>query len=92
MSQKRREIESLELRLDGPTELSLDDLYTWAVWQFPKLKRTSLCGAVRPPIANHKWFPALISRRDKRVAVYAHLEQEFDTPADAANWLESQPL
>ncbi|MGD8586566.1 MAG: hypothetical protein PVJ75_14540 [Chloroflexota bacterium] len=92
MSGKRRTVESLELRLDGPTELSLDDLYTWVVWQFPRPRRSGLCGAVRPPIANHTWFPALISRRDQRVSVYGHVNQDFTTPAEAAAWLENQPL
>ncbi|MGD8807659.1 MAG: hypothetical protein PVH65_17545 [Chloroflexota bacterium] len=92
MSGKRRTVESLELRLDGPTELSLDDLYTWVVWQFPRPRRSGLCGAVRPPIANHTWFPALISRRDQRVSVYGHVNQDFATPAEAAAWLENQPL
>ena len=92
MSAKRRKIESLEVRLDGPTDLSLAELYTWVVWQFPRPRRAGLCGAVRPPIPNHTWFPALISRRDEHVTVYGHLDQEFDTPADAAAWLENQPL
>jgi hypothetical protein len=91
VSPKRRLVESLELRLDGPTELSLDDLYTWVVWQFPRLRGKGLCGAVRPPIANHCWYPALISRHDERVSVYGHVEQEFATPAEAAAWLENQP-
>lgn len=92
MSLKRRTIESLEFRLDGPTELSLEDLYTWVVWQFPRPRRAGLCGAVRPPIADHTWIPALIGRHDLRVSVYGHLDKEFDTPAEAAAWLENQPL
>lgn len=92
MKQDCREIGSLELRLDGPTESSLEELYTWVVWQFPLLNKTSLCGAVRPPIANHSWFPALISRRDESVSVYGHLDEEFATPREAANWLENQQI
>jgi hypothetical protein len=92
MSGRRRQVDTLELRLDGPTELSLDDLFRWTVWQFPRLRHARLCGAVRPPIANHSWFPALIGRRDQRVSVYGHLDQEFATPGDAASWLENQPL
>jgi hypothetical protein len=92
MKATRRQVESLELRLDGPTELSLEDLYTWVVWQFPRPRRSGLCGAVRPPIPNHGWFPALISRRDQGVSVFAHVEQEFATPDQAAAWLENQPL
>ena len=92
MSGNRHRVESVDLRTDGPTELTLDDLYTWVVWQFPRLKRSGLCGAVRPPIANHGWFPALINRHDKRLLVHGHLNQEFATPAEAAAWIEKQPI
>ena len=92
MTKKRRKVAALELRLDGPTELSLAELYAWVVWQFPRPKRSGLCGAVRPPIANHPWIPALISRRDDRVSVYGHLDESFSTPTDAATWLENQPV
>jgi hypothetical protein len=92
MSGQRRLVGTLPIRLDGPTELSLDQLYTWVVWQFPRPRHHGLCGAVRPPISQHTWFPALISRRDQRITVYGHIDQEFPTPAEAASWLENQPL
>jgi hypothetical protein len=91
MSGNRRQVESVEIRIDGPTELTLDDLYSWVVWQFPRPRRSGLCGAVRPPIANHTWFPALINRHDQRISVHGHLDREFATPAEAAEWLNSQP-
>jgi hypothetical protein len=92
MSGKRLLVESIEFRADGPTELTLDDLYTWVVWQFPRPRQSGLCGAVRPPIANHTWMPAVINRHDKRVFVHGHLNHEFATPAAAAEWLNDQPL
>lgn len=77
------------VRTDRPTEVTLRDLYTWVIWQFPRPKGTGLCGAVRPPIANHTWFPALIRSRDGRVLIYGHIDQDFARPQEAADWLES---
>ena len=90
MSSKRKEVDTVAIRTDRPTDLTFTELYTWVIWQFPRPKGAGLCGAVRPPIANHTWLPALIKGRDRRVLVYGHLEQEFTTPAQAADWLESQ--
>jgi hypothetical protein len=90
MSSKRREVATILIRTDRPTDLTFDELYTWVIWQFPQPKAAGLCGAVRPPIANHSWFPALIRSRERQVLVYGHLKHEFATPAQAAEWLESQ--
>jgi len=89
MSSKRQEVAKVLIRSDRPTDLTFAELYTWVIWQFPRPKGAGLCGAVRPPIANHSWLPALIKSRDRRVVVYGHLEQEFATPAQAADWLEA---
>ena len=90
MSSKRREVAKVVIRTDRPTNLTFTELYTWVIWQFPRPKGNGLCGAVRPPIGNHFWLPALIRSHDRRVLVYGHLEQEFATPAQAADWLEDQ--
>lgn len=89
MSAATRTIATVIIRADRPTELSFSDLYTWVIWQFPKNKEGGLCGAIRPPIASHSWLPALIKRLDKSIVVHGHLDQVFDTPAAAAEWLES---
>lgn len=88
MSRKTQTIASLEFNPDGPTELSFDQLRTWIIWQFPRKFRDGHCGAVHPPIANHGWLPAAIWPERERVAVHAHITQDFESPADAANWLE----
>ncbi|UCG23156.1 MAG: hypothetical protein JSW55_13455 [Chloroflexota bacterium] len=90
MSSKRREVASVMIRADRPTDLTFAELYTWVIWQFPRPKGAGLCGAVRPPIANHSWFPALIKSRDGQAVVYGHVKREFATPAQAADWLEAQ--
>lgn len=48
-----------------------------------------MCGAVKPPIANHTWYPALIKQHERKVLVHAHIAVEFSTPNAAAEWLES---
>ncbi len=89
MSNGQRNVDSIMIRTDRPTELTLSDLYTWVIWQFPRPKGDGFCGAVKPPIANHSWFPALIRSRASRVLVYGHIDKEFTHPQDAADWLES---
>jgi hypothetical protein len=89
MSEQEQLVASVAIRTDRPTQLSFSQLYNWVIWQFPRLKGAGLCGAVRPPIANHGWYPALIRQQDKRVIVHGHLDREFTTPSDAADWLAS---
>jgi hypothetical protein len=89
MSKEKRTVASIVLRNDRPTELSFKELYTWVIWQYPRQKGSGLCGAVRPPIANHCWYPALIKNAERRIRVHGHLDQEFATPEQAAEWLAS---
>ncbi|MGH2535988.1 MAG: hypothetical protein ACRDHL_01175 [Candidatus Promineifilaceae bacterium] len=87
MSEQAWQVANLWLRTDQPTEVAQSDLYAWVVWQFPRKKGGSLCGAVHPPIARHTWYPAVIRRHDRRLLIYAHLGRDFHTPSDAAEWL-----
>lgn len=89
MAGKKRFVASINLREDRPTDLSFADLHTWVIWQFPRLKGAGMCGAVRPPLPNHTWYPALIKQHEKRVLVHGHVPKEFPTPKAAAEWLES---
>jgi hypothetical protein len=84
-----RSVASIKLRTDRPTPLSFEALYAWVIWQFPRRKAGGLCGAVRPPIANHGWFPALVNGEKHRVLVFGQLAEEFDSPNAAAEWLET---
>lgn len=88
MEGRGRTIGSITLRKDRPTNLTFADLFTWVIWQFPRLKGGAMCGAVKPPIANHTWYPALIKQHEKKVRVHGHLGVEFTTPNEAADWLE----
>lgn len=87
MNRKERKVDTVSLLLDRPTELTLSDLSTWVIWQFPRKKGAGLCGAVHPPIANHGWIPAIIRQKDRVILVHGHTEEEFSTPNAAADWL-----
>ncbi len=80
---------SIQLKDDGPTELSFDDLFTWVIWQFPRKRGAWQFGAVKPPIPNHGWLPALIKQGERIVQVFGHIKLQCDTPDDALNWMIS---
>ncbi len=89
MSQKRNVVAGIKLRKDQPTELAFRELFTWTIWQFPRKKARGLVGAVRPPIAEHGWFPAILHIREKKVMVHAHLPETFVSPEAAVEHLNS---
>lgn len=84
MAANQRKVATIPLYTDRPTSLNFQDLYNWVVWQFPRRMSDGYCGAVRPPIPHHDWYPALIQQQEKRVQVYAHLKRSFDSPEAAA--------
>lgn len=75
------------IKLDQPTELPFADLHTWVIWQYPRQIGKGLCGAVRPPVAEHGWLPAVIRLKEKAVQIHGHINQSFDSPNAAADWL-----
>lgn len=81
-------IAGVKLRSDRPTTLAYRQLFQWVVWQFPRHTRRGFSGAVRPPIAEHEWFPALIQVDKKRVQVYAHLDETYSSPEQAAEYFD----
>jgi hypothetical protein len=83
-------MDTITLAPDRPTDLSFAELYRWVLWQFPRHKGDGLGGAVHPPAAETGWYPAVIQPDSQRVLVYAHLEQCFDSPEAAAEWLFNQ--
>jgi hypothetical protein len=88
LDQTGKVVAEVTFNSDGPTTIPLKELYTWVVWQFPRRKKGGYCGAVRPTIAGHAWFPALIQPDRQRIHVYAHLTEQFITPEAAAKHLE----
>lgn len=86
--EKQRKIANIVLRREGPTELTFKELFAWVIWQFPRPKKAGLCGAVRPPIPDHGWFPAVIKPKEKRVLVHAHIEEPFPSPEAAVEYFD----
>ena len=87
MTEKSHKIANIILRKDRPTEVTTDELYTWVIWQFPRPVSGGLCGAVHPPLAGHRWYPAIIGYLDKKIQIHGHIDREFASSAEAADWL-----
>jgi len=87
MSSDKITILSIQFYNDRPTDLAAADLFTWVIWQYPEQAGQFLCGAVRPPIAKHRWLPALISPRKNLIRVYGYVDSHFTMPEQALNWL-----
>lgn len=83
-NQDNHVVADISLSKTSPTNLTYNELYTWVIWQYPKQKNGGLCGAVHPPIPGHGWIPALIMLDKKCVAVYAHLNEYYPSPEQAA--------
>lgn len=90
MSQKKKQIANLAFKDHRPTKLKFNALYTWTIWRFPRKIEGGFCGAVHPPIAAHGWLPAviLITEKSKEAHIYGHLDQTFNTPEAAVDYLK----
>ena len=86
MSNQNRYIAGIKFRSDRPTSLTYRQLFHWVIWQFPRPWKKGFCGAVRPPIAEHEWIPAVIQVDKERVQVYGHLGETFPTPETAVEY------
>lgn len=80
-------VANIRLRIDSPTELTIDEIYDWVIWQYPIEIAGGLCCAVHPPIPNHTWYPAIIGHLDNKIVVHGEIDQDFDLPREAADWL-----
>ena len=87
ISGETAQLGGVELATDDPTELSLEALETWVVWQFPRPRQGWLCGAVHPPVEGYGWLPASIDPGEKRVLVHGHAPAPFSDPESAVDWL-----
>ena len=80
-------VANVALSTKKPTQLTFKQLETWVIWQFPRKNGGGLCGAIRPSLAKHGWYPAVIFPKEKRVQVYAHLDAQYDSPEAASECL-----
>ena len=81
---------NIELETDQPTSFSFDQLYDWVIWQYAQKTESGLSGAVRPPIADAHWYPALIQPKEKRVQIYGHLDTSCQSPEEAAKLISKR--
>ena len=89
-SEDRETIAGVRVRRDKPTNVALDKLYGWVVWQFPQAQRGGYQGAVRPPTDDHEWIPAVIQADKKRVRIFGNAGQTFPTPEEAAGYFQEK--
>jgi hypothetical protein len=87
---EREVVAGVKLRKDKPTNVALDKLYGWVIWQFPHAQKSGYQGAVRPPIADHEWIPAVIRADKKRVRVYGNAGRTFPTPEEAVAYFQEK--
>lgn len=90
MTKREQQVASIKLNSSKPTELKLSDLFTWIIWQYPRKADHGLCAAVRPPLAKHGWYPAVINQMGKSIVVHGEVPKPFKTPSDAADWLKTK--
>lgn len=83
-------VHNIKLNINQPTALPFSQLYDWVIWQFPTQAENWLLGAVRPPITDATWYPALIQPKEKRVQIFGHLNTSFNTPEKAAKQVLEQ--
>lgn len=85
-------IGEINVHHDQPTEVTFDDLGSWVLWQFPRLRGGWLCGAAQPADPNFgEWIPARIQPHQQRVFLYAHCALTLSTPEEAAEWIANHP-
>jgi hypothetical protein len=76
-------VAGVKLRLDKPTNVAMRSLYGWVIWQFPVPQKKGFQAAVRPPLADHAWLPAIVRADKNRVKIYGHIDEQYASP-DAA--------
>lgn len=87
MHSETTNVANISLLTDKPTNLTFRQLETWVIWQFPRKKEGGLCGAVRPSLPDHGWYPALIFPQEQRALVYGHQGALFPSPEAASESL-----
>lgn len=87
MPKSSQNVSGLQLNSDKPTILTFKQLFDWVIWQVPTPVGNAFGGAVKPSMADAKWYPALIQIKEKKVHIYGHIDELFDTPEDASNYI-----
>ncbi len=89
MDEETKDALGITFSEDGPTRLTMHQLRHWVIWQFPRPRGKGLSGAVRPSIAGHGWYPAIVDAKKKRVWVYGNVDAPSDSPEKAVKKLDA---
>ncbi len=87
-TRKKVVVDGITLDPAAPTLLSVERLYCWVIWQFPRQRAGSFNGAVHPPESGYGWYPAVIDSDGKQVHIFGHVREQFTTPEAAAKHLD----
>jgi hypothetical protein len=83
-------VAGIKLRTDKPTNVALHRLFGWVIWQFPLPQKKGYKGAVRPPIGDLAWIPAIIRTDKKLVKIYGNLDKRYATPEKAVQYFQEK--
>jgi hypothetical protein len=84
-------IATLPFHTSQPTTYPIAQLFTWVIWQFPQKTTKGYYGAIHSPEPESSWIPAIINTKKERVIIHAHLNQQFESPEQAADYLKPKP-
>ncbi len=87
-ARKKIVIDDITFESNEPTVVPIDRLFTWVIWQFPRLRENGFNGAVHPPQAGHGWYPAVIDAEGGRVTIYGQVKEPYTSPEAAAKYLD----
>lgn len=85
---KKVVIDSITFNPGEPTSVSVERLFSWVIWQFPRARPGGFSGAVHPPDPAHGWYPAIVDMATGQVLVYGHVVESFPTPELAAKHID----
>ena len=87
-SRKKIIIDGITFESNEPTVVPIDRLFTWVIWQFPRLRENGFNGAVHPPQVGHGWYPAIIDAEGGQVMIYGQVKEPYPSPEVAAKYLD----
>lgn len=87
-TRKKLVIDGITFESNEPTTVPLARLFTWVVWQFPRIREDGFNGAVHPPDAGHGWYPAIINAAEGQAKIFGQIKETYSTPEAAAKYLE----
>ena len=87
-SRKKIIIDDITFESNEPTVVPIGRLFTWVIWQFPRLRENGFNGAVHPPQAGHGWYPAIVDAKGGQVTIYGQIKEPYSSPESAAKYLD----